>query len=311
MTEQNPAIYLQAESHPAEDVRRWQRAATNAGEGVLRTADSVSGSLEVTEKSGTPDMSVDVAGGSCLILGTEATYQGTYFCENRSTTNLAVDASDATNARYDLVVAKVQDSDYSGATDAWSLAVVTGTPAASPADPAVPDNSITLARINVAALSTDVDNADITDLRTWARLWGQHGSVDTSNTNVPASDTELVSLTFPDPGRPCYVSATFTGAAYHVASLTTRYTISYYLDISIDGGSSYTTVSQGTVDVKQGDSGVYRVPFAWTGHMNEETVDPILPTGDIVVRARHGCAAAGGTDVQTRYSELTAHWTPA
>lgn len=161
MTEQNPAIFLQAGSHPAEDVRRFMAGITNDAEGVLLSTD-----LEVTEKSGTPDMSVDVAGGRAFILGDEATYQGTYFVENRGTTNVVISAADATNPRIDIIVAEVDDSAYSGATDAWDLKVVTGTPAGSPSVPTTPDNAIKLAEVAVAALASSIVDANITDTRT-------------------------------------------------------------------------------------------------------------------------------------------------
>lgn len=161
MTAQNPAIFLQAESHPAEDVRRWIGSLYDHQSGVLGID-----ALEVTEKSGTPDMSVDVATGKGILAGDESTYQGSYFVENRGTTNLAISAADGTNPRIDLVVAKVEDSGYSGATDEWSLAIVTGTPAASPVAPTQPATSLVLASVLVAAASSDVDDADITDSRT-------------------------------------------------------------------------------------------------------------------------------------------------
>jgi hypothetical protein len=164
MTVQNPSIFLQAGSHPAEDVRRMFHAnaggAPTGAKGIFETGD-----LLVSEKSGTPDMSVDVAEGACMIAGDEATYQGSYFAENRGVENLAISAADATNPRKDLVVAQVEDSDYSGATDAWKLAVVTGTPAASPAEPAVPSNAIVLAMVDVAALASSIVDANITDRR--------------------------------------------------------------------------------------------------------------------------------------------------
>ena len=159
MTTQNPAIFLQAGSHPAEDTRRFI-AGTVPFHGVRLTDD-----LKVTERSGTANMSVDVAGGRAFINGTEATYQGTYFVENRGVQNVVVSAAHATLARIDLIVAKVQDAGYSGATNAWSLAVVAGTPAASPAAPTAPANSLVLARVAVAALATTVVNANITDYR--------------------------------------------------------------------------------------------------------------------------------------------------
>lgn len=161
MTAQNPAIFLQAGSHPAEDVRRF--IASGMRQGVVQNAAGTS--LKVTEKSGTPNMSVDVAEGTAFIAGSQSSYQGTYFVDNRGVTNLTIAAANATNPRRDLIVAKVEDAFYSGATNAWSLAVVTGTAAASPSDPAVPSNAIVLARVTVAAAATSITNAEITDLR--------------------------------------------------------------------------------------------------------------------------------------------------
>jgi len=282
-------------------VRRWQKSVTRDAEGVLSSTD-----LLVSEKSGTPDMSVDVAGGACMVLGTEATYQGTYFMENRSTTNLVISAADATNARWDLVVAKVEDSDYSGATDAWSLAVVTGTPAASPADPAVPDNSITLARVTVAALDSSIEDADVTDLRPLARLHGEVGSTAGASTDVPTSNATLMSVTFDDPGRPVYVDGTVGAGLYHSADLSVRKIGNYYLRISTDGGSSYDIVHQFSVDVQQGSGGVYRSMFALSGE-----VGPVLPTGAIIVDMQHGGGAHSVGDIETRYANLKASWRPA
>lgn len=165
MTVQNPAIFIQAGSHPAEDVRRFIGATFGNRDGIVAAGDLV------VSQSATPAMSVLVQGGQAVIQGSEGTYQGAYFVENRGTATLAVAASDATNARRDIIVAKVQDAAYAtGPSSLWSLAVVTGTPAASPADPALPANSIALARVTVAAASTTVTNASITDLRVSGNL---------------------------------------------------------------------------------------------------------------------------------------------
>jgi len=158
----NPPTSIQGGSHSAEEDRRFLTGLIGDVEGIHLATD-----LAVTER-GTPNMSVDVAAGRCFVQGTEATFQGTYFCESRSVENLVVSAADATNPRNDLIVAQVEDSDYSGATDEWKLAVVTGTPAASPSDPATPDSAILLARVNVAALAASITDAVIDDLRTQA-----------------------------------------------------------------------------------------------------------------------------------------------
>lgn len=198
MTEKNPAIFLQAGSHPAEDVRRFVGAVAIFG-GVVGMND-----LAVSQ-NGTPNMTVSVAGGRAFIPGDEGTYQGTYFVENRSTTSLAIATADATNPRIDLVVAKVQDAGYSGATNAWSLAVVTGTPAASPSAPTKPANSIVLARIAVAAGDTAINTADITDYRFaqtgQSLVTAPGGTVTCLSTNRPASPWEGLKIYETDTNR--------------------------------------------------------------------------------------------------------------
>lgn len=162
MTVQNPAIALQNRLHPAEDFRRYMAAVQSDQEGCYGAAD-----LKVTQHAGTPNMSVDVAGGRGYILGDSATYQGTYFVENRGISVLTVTAADPTNPRIDRVIAEILDSSYSGASDLWQLRVMAGTPAASPVAPTLPVNSISLCTFTVAAGSSSVLNAAITDLRTF------------------------------------------------------------------------------------------------------------------------------------------------
>jgi hypothetical protein len=99
-------------------------------------------------------MSVNVAAGRCFVRSQETLSlgHGTYTGFNDATLNVAVAASDPTNPRRDLVIFQVRDSNYSGASTDARITVVTGTPAASPVDPAVPVNSLVLARIAVAAI---------------------------------------------------------------------------------------------------------------------------------------------------------------
>lgn len=74
-------------------------------------------------------------------------------------TNLALVTADATNPRIDLVYVSSDGV----------LSVVTGTPAATPAAPALPAGGISLAQVAVAAAATLITNADITDTRTWVQ----------------------------------------------------------------------------------------------------------------------------------------------
>jgi hypothetical protein len=185
MTVQNPAVFLQSEAHPAEDVRRMLTAIAGTTGGVVDT-----GALAVSETAGAASMGVDVAGGRAWIAGSEATYQGVYFVENRGVESLTIGASDPTNGRYDLIVAKVEDSEYSGSVNAWSLVVVAGTADPSPVDPATPANSITLARVTVGAGVSTITDANITDLRNVVGLEARVADLET-----PPADTKTASYT--------------------------------------------------------------------------------------------------------------------
>lgn len=126
------------------------------------------GDLEVVQRGAGANMSVDVAAGRAYVLGTENAMQGAYFVTNEAAVNLAIGTANGSNPRNDLIVVRVQDSEYSGAVDTAAAVVVPGTPAASPVDPAVPANSLRLARVRVNAGATSITSANITNLRTLA-----------------------------------------------------------------------------------------------------------------------------------------------
>jgi hypothetical protein len=106
---------------------------------------------------------------------------------NDADVTLSVSAAHPTLPRIDIVAFKVQDSQYSGATNSCSLVVVTGTAAGSPTAPAAPANSIVLANIAVAAAVTSIVNANITDKRTW--LTGAGGIIVCTSGTRPAAGT--------------------------------------------------------------------------------------------------------------------------
>jgi len=160
MSVETPPVFIQSGGETAERARRALHALAGLRGGIVAAGD-----LAVTE-NGTPNMSVNVATGQVLIPGTEGTYQGVYEVENRGTLNVAIAAADPTNPRKDLIVAKLQDAAYSGGTNAASIVAVTGTPAGSPAEPAVPANAWVLAMVDVPALDTAITNSQITDRRT-------------------------------------------------------------------------------------------------------------------------------------------------
>lgn len=160
----SPPSYLQAGTYTANMDRRMLMSLTGGRAGVIpRTATFTD--LKVSQRGAGANMSVDVAEGSCVVLGTEATYQGAYYAESQGTVNITISAADATNPRRDMIVARVKDAAYSGASNTFSLEVVNGTAAASPVDPTIPANCIVLGRVAVAANATSITNANITDLR--------------------------------------------------------------------------------------------------------------------------------------------------
>lgn len=122
------------------------------------------GAYAVTQ-NGSPNMSVNVATGVAWVPGSEVPKQAVYNCFSDTIVNKTIAASDPSLPRIDIVVLKVQDSFYSGGTNSWSIAVVTGTAAGSPAVPTAPANSIILAQIAVAAGATTIVTGNITDRR--------------------------------------------------------------------------------------------------------------------------------------------------
>lgn len=135
-------------------------AATGNGHGL-----SYPGALAVSERSGTPNMSVDVAKGAALITGTSSLAQGVYAFINDAVVNLPIGVADGSNPRDDLIVAQIREDaeDSSGSNDA-RLAVIAGTPAASPSDPVVPAGCLVLARVRVGAAVSAITNANVTML---------------------------------------------------------------------------------------------------------------------------------------------------
>jgi hypothetical protein len=184
MAELNPPVVMQNRTdHSALTIRTLADSLTS-GSAVVGVSD-----LKVTQRAAGVNMSVDVAGGLCFIEGTETATQGAYCCRSDATpTNVAIAASSPTLPRIDIIVAKVQDAFYSGATNAWSIVAVTGTAAASPTAPTAPVNSLILAQVSVAANATTVVNANITDKRVIAagRLYtGDYPCTSTTRPAVP------------------------------------------------------------------------------------------------------------------------------
>lgn len=194
MTEVNPCGWLQnaGATHTAEQMRAYLGAigsstptASTGLIGIGGVHPGLGGALAVTQ-NGTPNMSVNVASGFAFVPGTEGSKQGVYICENDATKNLAVSAADPTLSRIDIVVARAQDTAYSGATNAWALAVVTGTPSGAPVPPTPPTDSLLICNIVVNPAATSIVNANLTDKRIFSAAMGGITPI-TSSSFLPAN----------------------------------------------------------------------------------------------------------------------------
>lgn len=279
----NPPWVTQASSHPSSLFRQELQAmlggdpsAVSTGVGGIVTP----GSLAVTA-NGTPNWSVNVAAGGVFIPGGQAASQGSYFGTNDATTNLAVATSDPTNARKDLVIAYVADAQYSGGSNSWALAVVTGTPAASPADPSLAayPNSVLLARLTIPAAAVSVVSGYITDLRTRASalnaprfttsapgsptdgdLWADTGKYRLNAYDGSASAWKRISH-WRTAGRTGFE---LSRAANQSVGATSTANVSW--DTSVQQyGDTFITVTASTITIPSGLGGLYAVTCSTAG----------------------------------------------
>ncbi len=140
------------------------------GHGVVRLTD-----LNVTQ-DGTPGMRVLVAAGSAFVAGSSNAEQGSYAVRNDAGLVVNLAASNATQRRNDIVVARITDADYAGGTRTFTIEIVQGTLYSGAHnvanDPALPASCLALARVQVAAADTSITNAEITDLRQFISTLG-------------------------------------------------------------------------------------------------------------------------------------------
>lgn len=194
----NPPGFLQnaGATHTAAQMRTWMatlQAGNYSAATTLRTRGGVHPSLGnqlAVTQAGSPNMTVLVDTGVCSIPGTESSTQGNYFAGNDASVTLSISAAHATLPRIDIVVVNIRDAAYSGASNDSQIQVVTGTPAASPAVPTAPNNSITLAQVAVGAAVTSIVNANITDTRTYMASVG--GIIPIRNIAAAPTSAEMV-----------------------------------------------------------------------------------------------------------------------
>lgn len=259
-------------------------------------------SLAVSQRGAGANMSVDVAAGGAHVLGTENALQGGYHVTNDATVNLAITAADLTNPRKDLVIVNVRDSFYSGANNDAQLQVVTGTPAASPAEPNLTalgyKNFLTLALVDVPASDTSITDGQITDRRTRTAAVG--GKIICTSSTRPASPWEGLEIWETDTDR----NYIYTGSAW-------RYTYGgndptaarAYASGSTSVGTSMTTIALAAESYDYGScfaSNTYTCPRAGLVEANGR-VSVVNPTDGqrmIISIFKNGSEAARGPDLQ-------------
>jgi len=156
-----PAWLENSAAHNAQDYRVVLSS-------LARSGVATAGALAVSQKSGTPNMSVDVAAGGVFVKSTRSAAQGTYHAYSDAVINATLSASDATNPRIDRILVQIRDEAQDAAltqNDARIL-VVEGTPAASPSAPSITvDDYLELAQVTVPASATSIVDANISDVR--------------------------------------------------------------------------------------------------------------------------------------------------
>lgn len=167
----NPPTWQQAGTYSAKNDRQFVAAMlTPASEyGALGSRPGfvpapATGGMLVHQRT-TPDMKVTVEPGAVFVNATSS-LGGMYACRNDAAYDVTVAPAHATLNRLDLVIARVYDAvDDVGALNQFTIEIITGTPAASPARPDMPQQSFALAELSITANLTAVTNAKINDLR--------------------------------------------------------------------------------------------------------------------------------------------------
>jgi hypothetical protein len=277
MAELNPPSWLQNRTDHSAATDRALSDALTSGSAVVGIND-----LKVSQRAAGANMSVDVAGGLAFIEGTESATQGAYVVRADSTAiNVTIAASNPTLPRIDLIVGKVQDAFYSGATNAWSVVAVTGTAAAGPVAPPAPNNAIILAQVSIAANAASVVNANITDKRviSWGRLYT--GDLVCTSTTRPAN-----------PWQGLTIFETDTLAQYIWSG-------TLWLLLGKGGGQAYAMAAGTSTFTATGSAGPYTVAITFPA--GRFTVNPYVFFGV----GPNGGSGVGGAYAGTQYWSVT------
>lgn len=162
MTNHTP-IWMQDDSYSATD-DRILLSAIWVSQGVTGPSD-----MAVTQHAAGANMSVDVAPGYVVILGTSIAGQHKYVCHADAINNPVITAAPgAGQSRNDIVVAQAADTDQDGSGfSLWNVVTVKGTAATTgtQVDPTLPATCVPLARVLVGPSVGSIVTGNITDIR--------------------------------------------------------------------------------------------------------------------------------------------------
>lgn len=213
------------------------------------------GDFQVT---GTVGLSVDVAKGEAFVLASSYIYgtqdQAIFSVSSSATEAVAITSNSSGNPRIDLICFKVDTAATPGVQGvaAGSLVAVAGTPAATPAPPAVPANHLILAQVAVANGASVISNAEITDRRIqatqkqsggWSYISTQPAYVSANGRSgvIRFASTDLTTKV--DKGNRIRLKQ---GASYKYFLVTGINTTS---DVTLDGGTDYALTTATITDV--------------------------------------------------------------
>lgn len=129
--------------------------------GGVRMTRGAPTALKVT--AGVSGLTVTIQPGMAVVPGTSTVGQGAYILTSTAVETRTLATADGAQARYDRIVAKVTDT--GDASSLYEIVPVTGTPAGSPALPALPANSLPLGYVLVPAGASTPGALTVTDDR--------------------------------------------------------------------------------------------------------------------------------------------------
>lgn len=155
MTVLSPPTFIAGECYEARSFRHMLQAAANGSPGVVV-------GLGVSSVSG---LNVTFDPGSCILAG-DTFPEGYYQVVVSASETVAISPADPTLPRIDLIVARVQTTEYGDASDVATVEVVTGTAAATPVAPTPGfDRWFELATVTVPAGAGSLTSTNVVPTR--------------------------------------------------------------------------------------------------------------------------------------------------